>query len=61
MGSGSTGKAAMREGFRFIGIERDESYMAIADARIRYAITGDTETPKNENVNAESDLSDLFV
>ncbi len=34
MGSGSTGKAAIREGFRFIGIERDAGYLAIARARI---------------------------
>lgn len=34
MGSGSTGKAAMREGFRFIGIEREAEYAAIARARI---------------------------
>ena len=34
MGSGSTGKAAMREGFRFIGIEMDAEYPAIAEARI---------------------------
>lgn len=34
MGSGSTGKAAMREGFRFIGCELDEAYLAIAEARI---------------------------
>ena len=34
MGSGSTGKAAMLEGFQFIGIERDEGYMEIAKARI---------------------------
>ena len=34
MGSGSTGKAAMLEGFQFIGIERDEEYMEIAKARI---------------------------
>lgn len=34
MGSGSTGKAAMREGFRFIGIEREEAYFDIAEARI---------------------------
>lgn len=34
MGSGSTGKAAMREGFQFIGCELEESYMAIARARI---------------------------
>jgi site-specific DNA-methyltransferase (adenine-specific) len=34
MGSGSTGKAAMLEGFRFIGIEREEEYVALAKARI---------------------------
>ena len=34
MGSGSTGKAAMLEGFQFIGIERDADYLEIAKARI---------------------------
>ena len=34
MGSGSTGKAALREGFRFIGCELDDGYMAIATARL---------------------------
>ena len=34
MGSGSTGKAAKREGFGFIGIERDEAYFDIAKRRI---------------------------
>ena len=37
MGSGSTGKAAMKERFNFIGIERDESYLQIASARIEQA------------------------
>ena len=36
MGSGSTGKAAMREGFRFIGIEREPEYMEIAEKRIEH-------------------------
>lgn len=36
MGSGSTGKAAMREGFRFIGIELDAAYIEIAQARIEH-------------------------
>jgi DNA modification methylase len=36
-GSGSTGKAAVIEGFNFIGIEREESYMEIAEARINQA------------------------
>jgi len=35
MGSGSTGKAALLEGFRFIGIERDAEYLEIARGRIQ--------------------------
>ncbi|GLX87855.1 hypothetical protein Pfra02_04240 [Pseudomonas fragi] len=35
MGSGSTGKAALLEGFRFVGIELDPGYFAIAEARVR--------------------------
>ena len=38
-GSGSTGKAAMREGFNFIGIERDPEYIAIASSRIAQAVS----------------------
>lgn len=34
MGSGSTGKAALREGFSFVGIDLDADYVAIADARM---------------------------
>jgi len=37
MGSGSTGKAAVLEGFQFIGVERDEEYMKIAESRIAAA------------------------
>jgi site-specific DNA-methyltransferase (adenine-specific) len=37
MGSGSTGKAAILEGFQFIGIERETEYLAIAEARISHA------------------------
>ena len=37
MGSGSTGKAAMLEGFRFIGIEREPNYFDIACRRIEDA------------------------
>jgi len=36
MGSGSTGKAAMRCGVNFIGIEKEQEYMAIASARIEH-------------------------
>jgi site-specific DNA-methyltransferase (adenine-specific) len=34
MGSGSTGKAALREGFSFVGIELDPEYFKIAKMRI---------------------------
>jgi len=34
MGSGSTGIGAIKEGFNFIGIERDEVYVEIARRRI---------------------------
>ena len=45
MGSGSTGKAAALEGFRFIGIEREAEYLEIARARILAA----TPEPANDN------------
>jgi len=45
MGSGSTGVAAVREGFKFIGIERDNHYMRIAEKRISNA---------KENVNDQA-------
>jgi len=54
MGSGSTGKAAMREGFQFIGCEIDEQYAAIARARIEHEIT------RQQEQQAESDQLDLF-
>lgn len=38
MGSGSTGKAAMREGFQFVGIEMEPQYMEIATARIQHEL-----------------------
>lgn len=37
-GSGSTGKAAVLEGFRFIGCELSDEYVAIARQRIQLAI-----------------------
>jgi len=37
MGSGSTGRGAVLEGFNFIGIEMSTEYMDIADARIAAA------------------------
>jgi len=40
MGSGSTGKAAALEGFRFIGIECDPAYYAMAEYRLNGAQLG---------------------
>ena len=44
-GSGSTGCAAIAEGFRFIGFERDEDYVSIARARIAHAERMELEKP----------------
>ena len=38
MGSGSTGKACMREGFQFIGIDMTAEYHPIAEARIGFEL-----------------------
>lgn len=43
MGSGSTGKAAMLEGARFVGCDLDPDYLAIAEARIRFGLTLEAE------------------
>jgi len=40
LGSGSTGKAAIYEGFKFVGIELNDEYLAIAKARIEFALNG---------------------
>ena len=42
MGSGSTGKAAAQEGFKFIGIEMSKEYFEIAEARVQHAYDGKT-------------------
>lgn len=40
LGSGTTGIAAVLEGFGFVGIEREPDYLAIADARIAHWTVG---------------------
>lgn len=37
-GSGSTGKAAIREGFNYIGVDLDQEYINISKARIEFEI-----------------------
>lgn len=57
MGSGSTGKAAMLEGFRFIGIEREAEYIEIARARIAAALASTKPAPA---CSAGPVIADLF-
>ncbi len=54
-GSGSTGKAAVLEGLRFIGIEKDSTYAAIAEARIAAAIASAA-----KEANKPDAIGDLF-
>ncbi|WP_371263872.1 DNA methyltransferase [Pseudomonas sp. AAC] len=58
MGSGSTGKACMREGFKFVGIEREPPYLAIAEARISHEL-GRTEAAEAA-ASAVSAQLDIF-
>ncbi len=61
MGSGSTGKAALLEGFKFIGIEREDEYMPIAEARIAAAlrpVVAKAQQAAPDNDNAQRSLFD---
>lgn len=61
MGSGSTGKAAQREGFRFIGIEREPAYMEIANSRIRRVEFPGPESSIEMLEPSPDDITSLFV
>lgn len=68
MGSGTTGCAAVRKGYSFIGIEMGEEYLEIADARIQHhgaprlragaKFSSDFEP---QPIEEESESVDLFV
>ena len=61
-GSGSTGKAAILEGFKFIGIEKDPEYHKIAEARISLQSIVQASLPDTSHnelevkVNTQSDM-----
>jgi len=52
-GSGSTGKAAILEGFRFVGIELTEDYIPIIEGRLKFA-------QQQKKDNDEKDKEQLF-
>jgi site-specific DNA-methyltransferase (adenine-specific) len=60
MGSGSTGKAAVREGMEFIGIERENEYFEIAKSRIEYETNKPiiVETPAGKKVEVEKKVEE---
>lgn len=52
-GSGSTGKAALLDGYRFIGCELTEDYLPIIEGRLNWAVS-EQERIKNERVEDEA-------
>jgi len=69
MGSGSTALACLETGHNFIGTEKEEDYIEIADARVRYwdranagwkGATVESEAPSKNADRQEMDLEDLF-
>lgn len=61
-GSGSTGKAAVLEGFRFLGVELSEEYAEIARARIEAArlAAAEIKLPNSENDKKQLSLLSLL-
>lgn len=58
MGSGSTGRGALLEGFGFIGIEREPDYLAIAELRV--ADAAEEAARLRAAAEADSAQADLF-
>ena len=42
-GSGSTGKAALLEGFDFVGVELTDDYLPIIEGRLKWALENQDE------------------
>jgi DNA modification methylase len=62
MGSGSTGKAAVRGGFGFIGIEREDEYFQIAESRINYEMNKPkvVKTTKGKKVEVQKEVEETL-
>ena len=59
MGSGSTGKAAVAEGFRFIGCELSDEYAQIAESRITHAAATAKPKPAPEQLYVRREMPAL--
>jgi len=55
-GSGSTGKAALLNGFQFIGIELTEEYLPIIEGRLKHAQATQQANAEKETINADIQL-----
>ena len=60
MGSGSSGKAAVRGGFDFVGVEREKEYFEIAEARIQYEQDNPYNEEKGERVKINKNSNKFF-
>jgi site-specific DNA-methyltransferase (adenine-specific) len=49
MGSGTTGMAVVKNGFKFIGVEREKDYFEIAEARVNYFANNKVELDYSED------------
>lgn len=58
LGSGSTGKGAVIEGFQFIGIEKEKEYIAIAEKRITAKYLPLFQEPPRQPTQREPDKRD---
>jgi site-specific DNA-methyltransferase (adenine-specific) len=56
MGSGSTGKGAVSEGFSFIGCELDPDYVEIARARIAHVGGAEDDAPVKQEAKQKGDV-----
>lgn len=62
LGSGSTGRAALMEGFKFIGCEREDEYLPIAEGRIRAALKPATKpAARKSKADPNPDQQTLFA
>jgi site-specific DNA-methyltransferase (adenine-specific) len=57
MGSGTTGMAVVKNGFKFIGVEREKDYFEIAEARVNYFANNKVELDYSEDEEEQTQKS----